>query len=157
MKKDIAVRKAVLEDVPAIVELWKELMDINKQYDERFTRSEAGHDEFISFINDCVEDKDCHILVAETDENIVGYCVALIRPCIVPHNQRYGHICNLCVSSKYQNKGIGKKLSEETVDWFQQNGISHVEVCVAMENNSAEKFYTKIGFTPYVKTLCLEI
>ncbi len=157
MKKDIAVRKAVLEDVPAIVELWKELMDINKQYDERFTLSEADHDEFISFINDCAEDKDCHILVAESDESIVGYCVSLIRPCIGPHIQRYGHICNLCVSSKYQNKGIGKKLSKETLDWFQQNGISHVEVCVAIENNSAEKFYTKMGFTPYVKTLCLEI
>lgn len=157
MKEDIAIRKAVLEDVPEIVELWKELMDINKQYDERFTRLEAGHDEFISFINDHAEDKDCHILVAEADKNIVGYCVALIRPCIGSHIQRYGHICNLCVSSKYQNKGIGKKLSKETLDWFQQNGISHVEVCVAIENNSAEKFYAKMGFTPYVKTLCLEI
>ena len=157
MRNDIVVRKAVLKDVPTIAELWKELMDINKQYDERFTRSQADHDEFISFINDRVEDKDCHILVAESDENIVGYCVSLIRPCIGSHIQRYGHICNLCVSSKYQNKGIGKKLSKETLDWFQQNGISHVEVCVAIENNSAEKFYTKMGFTPYVKTLCLEI
>ena len=157
MTREIIIRKATAKDVSSIVELWKELMDINKQYDERFTRSEAGHDEFISFINDRDEDKDCHVLVAEADENIVGYCVALIRPCIFPHIQKYGHICNLCVSSKYQNKGIGKKLSKETVDWFQQNGISHIEVCVAIENNSAEKFYTKMGFTPYVKTLCLEI
>jgi len=157
MKENITIRKATVEDASSIVELWKELMDLNKQYDERFTRSETGHDEFISFINDHAEDKDCHILVAEADENIVGYCVALIRPCMGLQIQRYGHICNLCVSSKYQNKGIGKKLLEETVDWFQQNGISRVEVCLAIANNSAEKFYTKMGFTSYVKTLCLEI
>jgi len=157
MAQEAVIRKASFSDASSIAELWKELMDLNKRYDERFARSKAGHDEFISFINDRAEDKDCHILVAEADEDIVGYCAALIRPCMGLQIQRYGHICNLCVKSKYQNKGIGKKLLEETMDWFRQNGISRVEVCVARANNSAENFYTKMGFTPYVKTLCLEI
>ena len=88
MTGEVIIRKAMTKDVPSIVELWKELMDLNKQYDERFTRSKAGHDEFISFINDHAEDKDCHILVAEADEDIVGYCAALIRPCMGSANPK---------------------------------------------------------------------
>jgi len=81
MTREVIIRKAVVEDVSSIAELWKELMDFNKQYDEHISRSEIGYENVAEFITENISNNAFCILVAEANKNIVGYCVSDIRQC----------------------------------------------------------------------------
>ena len=50
MSRRVIIRKAVLEDVPSIVGLWKELMDFHRERDLLFSRSATGDEGFVDFI-----------------------------------------------------------------------------------------------------------
>jgi ribosomal protein S18 acetylase RimI-like enzyme len=158
MQTNYVIRKALTCDVPQIVELWKELMDFNKQYDEHWSRLETGHENFGDFINSHIADEAFCVLVAEADKDIVGYCLSEIQKCD-PHIlkiQEYGHISNIAVTKDYRRKEIGEDLLQKTVDWFSKKGIHRIEVCVGIGNKSARKFWTKMGFTVFVENRFLE-
>ena len=50
MAKKVTVRKATVKDIPAAVELWKELMDLHKALDPVFTRRRGGHKAFAEYL-----------------------------------------------------------------------------------------------------------
>jgi hypothetical protein len=52
MKNQIHIRIAVENDLPAMVELWKEMMDFHKERDQFFTRTATGPEGWIEFITD---------------------------------------------------------------------------------------------------------
>lgn len=159
MTKNITIRKATIEDVSAIIELWKELMDFNKQYDEHWTRSKTGHKNIGNFIRSHIEDDAYCILVAVASGHIIGYSLSDIRKCDPPvlKIREYGHISNIAITKNYRRKRIGEKLLRKTVDWFSKKGIHRIEVCVSSSNNLATGFWAKMGFRPYLKTVFLEI
>ena len=159
MTREVTIRKAVKEDVSSIVELWKELMDFNKQYDENWSRSQNGHQSCADFINDHIADDGYCILVAEADQHIVGYSLSHICKCNpqLLKVKEYGQISNLAVTKNYRRKGIGERLSRKTVNWFSKRGIHRIEVYVGISNKSARKFWTKMGFTVFVENMFLEI
>jgi ribosomal protein S18 acetylase RimI-like enzyme len=155
MQTNYVIRKASTCDVPQIVELWKELMDFNKQYDEHWSRLETGHKNFGDFINSHIADEAFCVLVAEADKDIVGYCLSEIQKCDpqILKIQEYGHISNITVTRNFQRKGIGESLLRKTMDWFSKKGVHRIEVCVGIGNKSARKFWTKMGFTVFVETM----
>jgi ribosomal protein S18 acetylase RimI-like enzyme len=155
MQTNYVIRKASTCDVPQIVELWKELMDFNKQYDEHWSRLETGHENFGDFINSHIADEAFCVLVAEADKDIVGYCLSEIQKCDpqILKIQEYGHISNITVTRNFQRKGIGESLLRKTMDWFSKKGVHRIEVCVGIGNKSARKFWTKMGFTVFVETM----
>ncbi len=159
MTKEVVVRKATAKDISSIVELWKELMDFNKQHDEHWSRFESGHENFAYFLNSHVADDTFCILVAEMDKDIIGYCLSEIRKCEPQffETQEYGHISNLAVTENYRSKGIGTKLFRETVIWFSQQGIHRIETCVSTSNDLSKEYWARMGFTPYLETVFLEI
>ena len=159
MTREVIIRKARKKDIPLIAELWKELMDFNKQYDGHWSRSENGHQSCADFINDHIADDASCILVAEADKHIVGYCLSDICKCDpqLLKVKEYGQISNLAVTKNYRRKGIGERLLRKTVNWFSKKGIHRIEVYVGISNKSARKFWTKVGFTPFVENMFLEI
>ena len=52
------IRRAVVDDIPSVVELWKEMMDFHRERDSFFSRAEAGHDEFAGFVRENMDDGD---------------------------------------------------------------------------------------------------
>ncbi|MHC4706187.1 MAG: GNAT family N-acetyltransferase [Planctomycetota bacterium] len=159
MQGDYVIRKASTYDIPQIAELWRELMDFNRQFDEHWSRLETGHEGFGDFISGHISDEAFCILVAEADKDIVGYCLSDIQKCDPPilKIQEYGHISNIAVTRHFQRKGIGEDLLRKTVDWFSKRGIHRIEVCAGISNKSARKFWTKMGFTTFVETMFLKI
>jgi ribosomal protein S18 acetylase RimI-like enzyme len=159
MTKNITIQKATIEDVSAIIELWKELMDFNKQYDKHWTRSKTGHKNIGNFIKGHIKDDAYCILVAVASGHIIGYCLSNICKCnpSVLRTRKYGRISNLVVTKNYRRKGIGGNLLKETLNWFSKKGIYRIEVNFAISNDLAREFYAKIRFKPYLEAVFLEI
>ena len=158
MAREVIIRKAAAEDVSSIVELWKELMDFHKERDRIFSRSTTGHEGFADYITGHVSSETSCLFVAEAGKDIVGYCLAFIEkyPPVLEMTE-YGLVQDLGVTKKYQRRAIGQRLLKEAQNWFSEKGVHRIEARVAKSNKLSMEFWTKMGFTPYLETVFLEI
>jgi ribosomal protein S18 acetylase RimI-like enzyme len=157
MRKQITIRKATAKDAPAILELWKELMDYHKKLDPIFTRATSGHKRFAEFLTNHIDGNDSCVFVAMDGKNPVGYCLIKISnyPPVL-EKQQYGELANLAVTKKYRQRGIGKRLVKKVRHWCAKRGISRIEARYSTENQAAAGFWAKVGFSPYLKSTFLE-
>jgi ribosomal protein S18 acetylase RimI-like enzyme len=155
---DFRIRKATQDDTGAIVELWNELMDFHKKQDRRFTRSADGHKRFAEFVSGRIAHETSCVLIAEQQDEIVGYCLAAISkyPPVYEH-QEYGMIFDLAVTENFRRQGIGQTLVETALQWFSEQKISRVEVRVATANEISTAFWKEMGFVPYLEVVYKEI
>jgi GNAT superfamily N-acetyltransferase len=158
MARRVIIRRAVAEDVPSILELWKELMDFHKERDRLFSRSATGHEGFADFITGHMSSDTSCVFVAEAGTDIVGYCLAIVEeyPPVLEIKE-YGLVQDVAVTEKYRRGGIGKRLLKEARSWLSEKGIRRIEARVARTNGVATRFWAKMGFTPYLETVFVEI
>ncbi|MBW2991037.1 GNAT family N-acetyltransferase [Candidatus Woesearchaeota archaeon] len=98
-----------------------------------------------------LKQKNTAFFIAVQKGEIIGYAGGEIKnnPSYAKY-KKSGHIFNLYVKPKYQGKGIGKKLINETMKWFKKNKISDLRIMVYKNNKRAHKIYNKLGFKDYV-------
>jgi len=158
MSRRVIIRKAVLEDVPSIVGLWKELMDFHRERDLLFSRSATGDEGFVDFITGHILSETSCVFVAAAGTDIVGYCLAFVEkyPPVLEIKE-YGLVQDLAVTKIYRRNGIGKRLLKEARNWFYEKGIRRIEARVAKTNKISTEFWAKMGFEPYLETMFIEI
>ena len=148
------IRTANEKDLNGIVELWKEFMDFHSNLDAAFTRSEDGHEEFYKIAKEKISDPNWQLFVAESNNQIIGYCVAGIEklPLVFLFHE-YGYVEDIAVTQNYRNKGIGKKLVSEIIKWFEAKNVTRVELNLLANNVETEKFWTGMGFNVFTKRM----
>jgi ribosomal protein S18 acetylase RimI-like enzyme len=158
MTREVTIRKAVAEDVSSIVEFWKELMDFHKERDRIFSRSATSYEAFADFVTGHIASETSCVFAAEVGKNLVGYCLAFIEkyPPVLEMTE-YGLVQDLGVTKKYQRRGIGKRLLKKAKGWSSEKGVHRIEARVAKSNRLATDFWAKMGFTPYLETVFMEI
>jgi GNAT superfamily N-acetyltransferase len=152
MMRNVTIRKAVVDDLNSIGNLWQEFMDFHKSRDPHFSRSTDGHDRFKEFINGHMNSETWCVLVAERDGEPVGYCLAtLAKYPPVFENRDYGTVFDLAVTERYRRNGIGERLYDTVQMWFADYGVHRIEVRVVVLNETSTAFWRKMGFKPYVE------
>lgn len=155
--EQIVIRQATPQDVPVIVGLWKEMMDFHKKRDPFFTRADNGEEVFAEFVEKNISSETACAYVAVVDGTIVGYCQGMLEkhpPVLVQTD--YGQILDFAVTADYRRTGVGEKMCRALQDWFVFNGVHRVEVRHSEFNEIASRFWSKMGFKPYLKTLFVE-
>ena len=140
------IRKAKIEDLQAIQNLNNqlfglELENFDKYLIKNWPLSQAGKEYFENAIkNDCV-------LVAEDTVRggIVGYLLGSVTE-IPYYDFKIAELCNMCVDKSFRKSGIGTKLFEAFEKYYKKLGITHFIVTASFKNESAKRFYKKIGF-----------
>jgi GNAT superfamily N-acetyltransferase len=157
-KGEVNIREAAEGDVAAMVGLWNEMMDFHQELDQIFPRTDKNNEGWIEFIRDHLSKEESCVLVAEQNGQIVGHSLAFISefPPVISIKE-YGIFQELAVTAGCRRSGIGKGLFNETLNWFRKHGIKHVEVQVSIFNELSMTFWRKMGFRPYLETLCMEI
>ena len=158
MHFSIKIAEATEKDIPEIVELWKELADYHSNIDSFFTRRDAGHVNFKSFITELIKSKEAKILIAIENEKIIGYTIAkidLYPPVYLL--EKHGSIYDMYVILKYRKKGIGNKLWQEALKWFKMLNLERVELSIVPANLEASSFWKKQGFKNYMHKLFINI
>jgi GNAT superfamily N-acetyltransferase len=158
MASEVSIRKAAVEDISAIVELWKELLDFHKERDKIFSRSAAGHESFADYLRGHISNDNSYLMVAEAGEGVVGYCLVFIEkyPPVI-ELQEYCLVQDIAVTEKYRCRGIGKMFLEEAQRWCSEKGIHRIEARVSTFNQEARAFWSKMSFTPYLETVFKEM
>jgi ribosomal protein S18 acetylase RimI-like enzyme len=157
MSDSVQIRAATLSDVLSIVALWKEFMDFHAACDKTFRRAGAGHVHFESLVRKRIESPTEIVLVADSESEVVGYCVCELRERNeVYQDRRHGVIQALAVTANCRRIGIGSKLLAGARAWFRAKGVTRLEVPVASRNDMAKAFWHKHGFECYLETVCLD-
>jgi len=84
-----------------------------------------------------------HIIVAEMNDKIVGTTTLLIEPKFIHQGGFVGHIEDVAVDKKFQNKKIGEKIIKHVLKISENNGCYKT---ILDCSDSVKPFYEKLGF-----------
>jgi ribosomal protein S18 acetylase RimI-like enzyme len=105
------LRRAKLQDIPAIVKLWKEMMEFHKKRDPFFTLADDGDEVFGEFLEKNINSETACVYVAIVGGTIVGYCQGVLEkhPPLLAQTD-YGQVLDFAVAADYRRTGLGERL-----------------------------------------------
>ena len=147
------IRRMTHDDVEAISLLWLEMMREHETRDPRFElASGAPEKNFSDYLLDILGKQDAVVYVAEEEDRVVGYVLALIleNPGIF-ELKRYGFIGEMSVSRDLRRQGVGHLLWERVRRWFVRKGVTVVQLNVSPKNRSGVAFWNALGFADFLE------
>ena len=144
------IRFAIPEDVPGIIELLQQVGQVHHRGRQDIFRADAqkyGPSQVLAML----DKSETPILVAAEDGVVLGYCFCQIKtyagdPVICDHSTCY--IDDLCVRETCRGKHIGTVLYDAACQYARQRKCNSVTLNVWSCNESAMKFYEKLGLKP---------
>ncbi|EKQ58281.1 MULTISPECIES: GNAT family N-acetyltransferase [unclassified Clostridium] len=132
-----------IKDIELIKPLWEQLNSVHleksvyfKQRFENFT--------FDKRMKSIIQKADgenikLDILLDDDSGKYTGYCLSAI-------DDGYGEIESIYIERDYRKFGLGGKLMESSLDWFESNNIKNIKINVVYANDDALPFYKRYGF-----------
>ena len=148
------IRKARKQDFPEIIELHLYLVKhLCECRPERYQFIPEESDYFQEKLSKSLEGANGAVFVAEENGGVVGYGWGTIKsyPPMV-RGDVYGELKEVVVALDYQGKGLGRKLAEALLGFFEKRGVKHFELVVDSENKKALSVWQKLGFKEQLMT-----
>lgn len=142
------IRKVNINDYEDIVNLYKQLFDSEKKFDDNIVRTYKIDEKEEKRIKKNIKSRKGIFLVAEIDNKIVGLIDGYIMESIY-YNEKISYLAHLCVDEKYRNKEIGSKLIEEFSEISKKKGAKYITLSAFEKNIPATNLYNKHGFESY--------
>lgn len=134
---EITIRKAVKEDVPAILRLIKELAEF-----ERAPEAVINTEQML--LEDGFGAKAIYkAFVAEAENTVVG--IALYYTAYSTWKGRIFFLDDIVVTEQYRRHGVGKKLIDNVLKDAHETGANQIRWQVLEWNTPAIEFYKNIG------------
>lgn len=141
--KNLIVREITESDAPAFLEMCRSM-----DFETKFMMLEPGErtlteDEQRERIRSLAGRDNTTILVAEIDEQLVGYIFA--DGGRYRRNWHSAHIV-IGIRAARTGQGIGAKLFQALFDWAPEHGLTRLELAVMAHNERGIHLYQKMGF-----------
>ena len=151
----MCIRRAVNKDVDALSELLRQVQQLHA--DGRPDIFKGGTNKYSKDdVLKILQDDTTPVYVYEQDGLVVGYAFCAIKEQKDSANLRAiknFYIEDLCVDQNFRGRGIGKKLYEFCVALAKELNCYHLTLNVWHLNESAVKFYQKLGMNPLKTTM----
>lgn len=82
-------------------------------------------------------------MIAEGEGGIAGFAIVAVR---AERGARIGHIVTLDVDPARRRHGVGKLLMDALMERCREDGAAVMRLEVAVDNESAIRFYRRLGF-----------
>jgi len=144
------IRKAKLKDVSQIVDFAVDLLNHHEKFDPNYAPAKNVKKVYKKWITRCIHSNNRHLIVAEDNDNIIGYALAetSTKPPVFKL-RKYGYISDMYVTNKYRGKGVAKALLKDLAYWFRNKRLDHIELTVHAKNELALNAWKKYGFEEY--------
>jgi len=148
---DVIIRKARLKDVSGITRLWQQLIGCHQNvcgYDKPlFAHKKNALSIYRKYITKCIRSRNSLVLVAESDNALVGFVEAAIGklPDIYLHDREL-RILGIYVDENFRRKGISRKFFSEVAKWGKKKKVYSLGLMCSVHNENAHRSYSKIGF-----------
>ena len=150
------VRPAVLTDLPRMAGLWQEKRVLLQQSDPRFAMTPGERAKWGEAAADWLDDSRCALFVAEYDGRLVGYVVGWLQIGAPMLFQEMGVVAELAIDAHTYHGGLGRKLLQTLLDWFQARGVSHVVAYAPHLHAVEQAFWRALGATPWIDVMWMK-
>lgn len=155
----VLVRAGRIQDLPAVGDLWEELMEYHLRLDERYERGTGSREVFLRHLKaTTLRSPDHRLWIAEVEGAIAGFLVGRVEyggP-VFAHPD-FGYITDACVSPVYRRLGVGRRLFQDARAWFESRHLKSIRVSVSTENPVAMAFWREVGFRPFMERLWYDL
>ena len=149
------VRKASEKDIPKILDLLRQVDLVH--HNGRPDIFKVGTKYNAEEIKEIYNNEKAPILVCVDDSDLVlGYCFCIykeVKNNSVLQDIKTLYIDDLCVDEKHRGRGIGTILYNAVLSEAKKAGCYHLTLNVWHLNQSAVKFYEKMGMKPLKTTM----
>jgi len=154
----VIIREMVEADLPGNHQLQHLQMQYHLDWlgpiDYEWIASEACTQRTRNFI----ENDDHLAIVAEQDDNPVGFLLGKIAPNHpTSMNKMIGELCSLFVHEDVRGLGVGRQLCERFNSFCADHGIGLIIVEAASSNFPTHEFYQRLGYKDYSVTMRLQL
>ena len=142
------IRKATMSDIPTISELYREqFREMTKLIPDFIKEGDQSKE----FIENTITNKESDILVYENNGIAVGFILLQAKtrpdfPFMLPG--KYCYIMDIIVTESHRGKGFGTNLMKSAKNWAKEHDCIFINLDVLVNNPSAIKLYSKLGFIP---------
>lgn len=144
------IRRAVFDDLEKINKLLKQVLEIHHSIRPDIFKGNVKKytdEELLEIIADSKRP----IFVADDDGDVIGYAF-----CIFQEHKNNNiltdiktlYIDDLCVDENIRGKSVGKSLYQYILEFAKESDCYNVTLNVWSGNDSALRFYEKMGLTP---------
>jgi len=145
----LIIRRATNADLPTLGRLGALLVQQHHDFDSRRflagNRSTPHH--YSEFLGSQLADPDVVVLVAEQDQQVIGYTFAAMEGYDYKSLRGpAGLLHDILVDPDHRGHGVGRRLLDETVSILQQRGARQIVLSTAERNDSAQRLFARLGF-----------
>ena len=115
--------------------------DLNYEWLEKYFEIESIDEKILSDPEKEILEKNGFIFFALVDGKAIGTCT------LMKHDQATYELSKMCVTEKYQGKGVGEKLIDKVISKASQLGVEKIFLCTNSRLTAAFTLYMKKGFT----------
>lgn len=134
------LRDATIEDAPALVAMWGDLM----------RRPATGDqvDEMVTIIARVSRASDERITVAECDGGVVGAVLLRVDVLSPLNSEPVVQAISPHVDPEFRRRGVGRLLMEAAVQYAEEQGIGHVAAASLSSSRDAHRFLARMALAP---------
>jgi ribosomal protein S18 acetylase RimI-like enzyme len=143
------IRRATPADMPAVGRLGALLVQVHYEFDSlRFMRPSRGTPAgYASFLGSQLDDPDVILLVAERDDEVIGYVYAAMEGRdYMSLRDSAGVLHDIIVDPTSRRSGAGRQLLVEVLAVLKSRGAPRVVLSTAARNEPAQRLFASMGF-----------
>ncbi len=143
--------KAHNAHIPGILELLRQVCNVHAAIRPDIFRPDARKYEE-NDLKAILLDQNRPVFVAVEEETVLGYCFCVVRDyrgASGAATERIDvYIDDLCVEESCRGRGIATALYRQVCAWAKEMGAEFITLNVWCGNDSAMRFYERMGLTP---------
>ena len=154
----ISIRPALKSDSVALGRLGAALMRQHHASDpRRFIQTDRPEDGYGRFLVSQLSNPDSLVLVAERENEVLGYVFAEIEPTSwMDLRGPCGFIHDIYVHESARRQGAGQALLRAAIAWAHSRGRSQVVLWSKSGNDGAQRLFAKLGFRDTMTEMTLD-
>ena len=150
------IRDAELKDIDNLYELLRQVQQLHAEGRPDIFISETNKYS-VPVIREILSEPKTPVYVAVDEcDQVIGYAFCVVKEEKGSENLRAiktFYIDDLCIGEKYRGKGLGTALYNHVLEKAKEFGCYHLTLNVWHLNQTAVKFYEKLGMKPLKTTM----
>jgi GNAT superfamily N-acetyltransferase len=157
--QEVTIRPATRSDQAALGRYGGSLMRQHHDADpQRFILTEHPEAGYGRYLVSQLEDPDTLVLVAERAGEVVGYLFGSLEPMDwMQLRAPCGFVHDVYVEASARRQGAGQRLMRAAIAWFQSKNQPRVVLWSADRNETAQRFFARLGFRRTMVEMTLEL
>jgi len=143
----VTVREARPDDMPELLDLWRELRDQTPRRTGRAPDALAATE---ARYTEAMRNPGCRLVVAECARELIGMVLLCVGSATTIVDTPAVEMTHMVVAGRHRRLGAGKALVAAAASYAEELGVDQVVTSARPQDREVNRFYARLGFGPLV-------